>query len=86
MGIECVSSIDRTQALPIAIPSVEIWTIVPALENRAVRLSLVGTLFSGIVEGPSLETAVDLKINTVYLDPQALDGLSQLFVSYDCIC
>jgi riboflavin biosynthesis pyrimidine reductase len=52
--------------------------------TQANRL-LGGQPFSSIVEGPLLETAVDLKINTVYLDPQALDGLGQLFVSYDCI-
>jgi hypothetical protein len=35
------------------------------------------------VEGALLESAVDLQINSVYLDPHALDGLGQLFVSYD---
>ena len=44
---------------------------------------LGGQPFSSIVEGPLLETAVDLQINTIYLDSQGLDGLGQLFVSYD---
>jgi hypothetical protein len=32
-----------------------------------------------------LEPAVDLQIYTIYLDPHALDGLGQLFVSYDLV-
>jgi riboflavin biosynthesis pyrimidine reductase len=44
---------------------------------------LGGRPFSSIVEGPLFETAVDLQINTIYLDPHALDGLGQLFVSYE---
>ncbi len=44
---------------------------------------LGGQPFSTIVEGDLLTTAVDLQINTIYLDPSALDGLGQLFVSYD---
>jgi riboflavin biosynthesis pyrimidine reductase len=44
---------------------------------------LGGQPFSSLVEGALLESAVDLKINSVYLDPHALDGLGQLFVSYD---
>ena len=50
--------------------------------TQANRL-LGGNPFSSIVEGSLLETAVDLQINTIYLDSQALDGLGQLFVSYD---
>ncbi len=45
---------------------------------------LGGQPFSSIVEGPLLAAAVDLKIHSIYLDPHALDGLGQLFVSYDC--
>ena len=52
--------------------------------TQANRL-LGGQPFSSIVEGPLLETAVDLQINSIYLDPHALDGLGQLFVSYDCV-
>ena len=44
---------------------------------------LGGQPFSSIVEGPLLETAVDLRINTIYLDLHALDGLGQLLISYD---
>lgn len=46
---------------------------------------LGGNPFSSVVEGPLLEKAVDLRINTIHLDPHALNGLGQLFVSYDCI-
>lgn len=44
---------------------------------------LGGQPFSSIVEGPILSPAYDLKLNTLYLDPYALDGLGQLYVSYD---
>jgi len=44
---------------------------------------LGGQPYSSIVEGPLMEPAVDLNINSIYLDSQALDGLGQLFVSYD---
>jgi riboflavin biosynthesis pyrimidine reductase len=46
---------------------------------------LGGQPYSSIVEGSLLEPAVDLQINTIYLDPHALGGLGQLFVSYDCV-
>jgi riboflavin biosynthesis pyrimidine reductase len=44
---------------------------------------LGGQPYSSIVEGTLFETAVDLRINTIHLDSQALGGLGQLFVSYD---
>jgi len=50
--------------------------------TQANRL-LGGLPFSSIVEGTLLEAAVDLQINSVYLDPHALDGAGQLFLSYD---
>ena len=50
--------------------------------TQANRL-LGGQPFSTIVEGPLLATAVDLQINTIYLDPHALDGLGQLLISYE---
>jgi hypothetical protein len=46
---------------------------------------LGGQPFSTVVDGSLLEPAVDLQINTIYLDSQALDGLGQLFVSYDSV-
>ena len=46
---------------------------------------LGGKPYSSIVEGSLLDPAVDLQINTIYLDPHALDGLGQLFVSYNCV-
>jgi hypothetical protein len=52
--------------------------------TQANRL-LGGQPFSSIVEGQPLSTAIDLQINSIYLDPHALDGLGQLFVSYDCV-
>lgn len=44
---------------------------------------LGGQPFSSIVEGPLLLPEVDLRINTIYFDENGLDGLGQLFVSYD---
>ena len=44
---------------------------------------LGGDPFSSIVEGELLQPAVDFKLNTLYFDPEGLDGLGQMFVSYD---
>ena len=52
--------------------------------TQANRL-LGGQPFSSIVEGPLFDTAVDLQIGTIYLDSEVLDGLGQLFVSYDSV-
>jgi riboflavin biosynthesis pyrimidine reductase len=46
---------------------------------------LGGQPFSSIVEGPLLKPAVDLRINSIYLDEYALDNLGQLFLSYDVV-
>jgi len=46
---------------------------------------LGGNPYSSVVEGPLFQSAVDLHINTIHLDPHALNGLGQLFVSYDCL-
>jgi riboflavin biosynthesis pyrimidine reductase len=43
---------------------------------------LGGRHVSSLVEGTSLSPAVDMALNTVYLDPYALDGLGQLLLSY----
>ena len=45
---------------------------------------LGGQTYSSIVEGPLFDPALDLKLNTIHLDPYGLDGLGQLFISYDC--
>lgn len=44
---------------------------------------LAGQPFSSIVEGATLNPAADLRFNTIYLDQFGLDGLGQLFLSYD---
>jgi riboflavin biosynthesis pyrimidine reductase len=44
---------------------------------------LGGQTFSSIVEGELFAPAVDMTLNTVYYDPHGVDGLGQLFVSYD---
>lgn len=52
--------------------------------TQANRL-LGGKTFSTIVDGDLFNPPMDLKINTIYMDSAALDGLGQLFVSYDCV-
>ncbi len=44
---------------------------------------LGGDPFAAVSEGPLLESPIGMKVNQIYLDPHALDGLGQLFVSYD---
>jgi riboflavin biosynthesis pyrimidine reductase len=44
---------------------------------------LGGQPYAGIVEGALLEPATDLTIDTIYLDPDGLEGLGQLLVSYN---
>lgn len=44
---------------------------------------LGGSPFSTIVEGGLLEPAAEFKLNTLYFDPAGLDGLGQLFASYN---
>ena len=46
---------------------------------------LGGSPFSSIVEGELLQPSVDLRLNTLYFDPHGLDGLGQLFSSYDIV-
>ena len=44
---------------------------------------LGGLSYATLVEGELLEPAVGMRLNTVYYDGYGLDGLGQLFVSYD---
>ncbi len=44
---------------------------------------LGGDPFASIVEGGLLDTAVGMRISSIYFDPVALDGLGQLFLTYD---
>lgn len=44
---------------------------------------LGGEPYSSIVEGPLLQPEVPLRINSIYLDEYAFDGLGQLLLSYD---
>jgi riboflavin biosynthesis pyrimidine reductase len=50
--------------------------------TQANRL-LGGLPYSSIVEGELLDTPVDMRLNTVCFDPFGLDGLGQLFASYN---
>jgi riboflavin biosynthesis pyrimidine reductase len=44
---------------------------------------LGGTHYASLVEGELFDPAVNLRLNTIYLDAEGLDGLGQLFVSYN---
>lgn len=44
---------------------------------------LGGMPYSTILEGDLLEQPAGFQLNTLYFDPVALDGLGQLFLSYD---
>ena len=44
---------------------------------------LGGSPFSSIVEGGLLDPPADFVLNTIYLDPHALNGLGQLLTSYN---
>jgi riboflavin biosynthesis pyrimidine reductase len=44
---------------------------------------LGGEPFSSLVEGELLRPAVGMRLNALYYDPHALDGLGQQFVVYD---
>lgn len=46
---------------------------------------LAGTPFSTIVEGSLLAQAAELKLNSIYFDSIGLDGLGQLFLSYEFV-
>lgn len=46
---------------------------------------LGGKPFSSVVEGDLLEPPIDFRLNTVYFDPIALNGLGQMLTSYDSI-
>ena len=44
---------------------------------------LGGQPFSTIVEGDLLDPAYEMSLHSIYLDPHGVDGLGQLFVSYN---
>jgi riboflavin biosynthesis pyrimidine reductase len=46
---------------------------------------LAGDTFFTMVEGPRLRPPVGFRLNTLYHDPVGLDGLGQLFASYDVV-
>jgi len=44
---------------------------------------LGGEPYASILEGPLLDPPNDLELNTLYFDPYGIEGLGQLFASYD---
>jgi riboflavin biosynthesis pyrimidine reductase len=50
--------------------------------TQANRL-LGGLPYASTVEGVLLDPAVDMRLNTLYFDPQGVEGLGQLFTSYN---
>src|SRR5690606_58911 len=43
---------------------------------------LAGEPFASISQGAALQPAIDMRLQTLYLDAQALDGAGQLFACY----
>lgn len=61
-----------------------------ATENTLDRLYLTftgrmlgGQTFATFVDGSAFEPPVDMQLNTLYFDPHGLDGVGQLFTSYN---
>ena len=79
MGYRTVYSATGPKVLHLLLAGGALHRLYLTYANRL----LGGQPYSSIVEGSLFETAVDLRINTIHLDSQALDGLGQLFVSYD---
>lgn len=46
---------------------------------------LGGDPFASTVDGPLLEPAAEFKLNTLYFDPHGVDGLGQVFASYNSV-
>lgn len=46
---------------------------------------LGGEPFAGLVEGPLLDPAVDLRLTSLYLDPASPDDVGQLFACYETV-
>lgn len=46
---------------------------------------LGGDEFDTFVKGELLKPPANLKMKTLYFDPFGLDGLGQMFISYDCV-
>ncbi len=44
---------------------------------------LGGEPYASVLEGPLLDPPLDLQLNTLYFDPYGIEGLGQLFASYD---
>ena len=44
---------------------------------------LGGDPYASILEGPLLDPPIDMQLNTLYFDPYGIEGLGQLFASYD---
>jgi len=51
----------------------------------SVNRILGGNPFATIVDGALLEPAVNFKLHALYFDAAGLDGLGQMFMSYDCV-
>ena len=79
MGYRTVCSSAGPRILHLLIAGGALDRLYITMANRM----LGGQPFSSILEGPLLDKPVDLKINHVYLDPHALEGSGQLYLSYD---
>lgn len=79
MGYSTVYSATGPQVLHLLLAAGVLDRLYVTYANRL----LGGRSYATLVEGESLEPAVGMRLNRVYYDQYGLDGLGQLFVSYD---
>jgi riboflavin biosynthesis pyrimidine reductase len=79
LGYKTIYSASGPQIMHLLLSGDVLDRLYLTLANRI----LGGEPYAGVVEGPLLATAVNMTTHTIYYDPHALDGLGQLFTSYN---
>jgi riboflavin biosynthesis pyrimidine reductase len=77
-GYHSVYSAAGPQVLHLLVTGNVLGRLYLTLANRL----LGGKPFATLLEGPLLAAPLGLKISHIYLDPHALDGFGQLFITY----
>ena len=78
LGYRAIYSASGPKVLHLLLAAGALDRLYLTLANRL----LGGDSFSSIVEGPLLAPAVGMRLHTAYLDAAGLEGLGQLFLSY----
>jgi riboflavin biosynthesis pyrimidine reductase len=78
LGYRAIYSASGPKVLHLLLAAGVLDRLYLTLANRL----LGGDPFSSIVEGPLLAPAVGMRLHTAYLDAAGLEGLGQLFLSY----